>query len=409
MGGRWGVAWLLAALTCQAPAPVQACPPRFLLHESRPPQPCLLGLTAGAVFCMVPSRGSRKRSRSSENRPAKAFIEPELRAKAAGEEEDGSLKDLNEKSYNKLFSHWDIDFLSMEISPGGIPILTPFWEVGGSLARPTDSDFASGLEIGSSPFTLRIQSTQRDAVNEHHDEALRTAAKELRQFLQGCGGVGRPVLAKGAILSPPASLWPRASSRRPPPADPPPERGRCRDPDMGRMLGTTSPLRNHLSTFMRGDGRERVRHPPSLPGLPGGPHLLDQGPEHQRVGPGRGAPGRNAGTSGRELARCGCRLVRRRSAGLSPEGQVQQPGAQNRLETPARMAATSTASNARSGRRWWSTPGPGTWQAPIFETKWADCYCFVMAEDPTLIMLAKDAVSQTGRSSRASATGSSVR
>ena len=144
---------------------------------------------------MVPSRGSRKRSRNSENGPAKAFTEPELRAKAAGEEEDGSLKGLNEQRYSKLFSHWEIDFLSMEISPGGIPILALFWEVGGSVARPIDSDFPFGLEISSSPFTLRIQRTRYDTVNEHHEEAFRTAAKELRQVLQDCGDTGHPILA----------------------------------------------------------------------------------------------------------------------------------------------------------------------------------------------------------------------
>ena len=135
-----------SSLSRRRPAPERrAHPPFFLLHESCLPRPCLSGLMANLAFCLAPSRGSRKRSRSSENGPAKAFTEPELRAKAAGEEEDGSLKDLNEQSYSKLFSHWDIDFLSMEISPGGIPILPPFWEVGGSLARPTDSDFPFGF------------------------------------------------------------------------------------------------------------------------------------------------------------------------------------------------------------------------------------------------------------------------
>lgn len=62
-------------------------------------------------------------------------------------------------------------------------------------ARPTDSDFPNGLEICSAPFTVRVQSIYQSTQNEEHNAVLRAAAQELRQFLQGCGGTGHPILA----------------------------------------------------------------------------------------------------------------------------------------------------------------------------------------------------------------------
>lgn len=150
---------------------------------------------ASLVFCLVPRKSNRKRSRSSESGPPGLFAEPELREKDENEEEHGSLKELNEQSHNKLFTTWDIDLASMETLPGGIPPLAPFWEVGGGLARPTDSDSPFGLEIYSSPFTLRIRSIFHSVVNEDHDALLRAAAKELRQFLQDCWETGHPILS----------------------------------------------------------------------------------------------------------------------------------------------------------------------------------------------------------------------
>lgn len=61
---------------------------------------------------------------------------------------------VHDQSYWKLFAAWDVDFVSMEVLLGGLPILAPFWEVGGGLARPPDSDFPCGLEICTNPFTV---------------------------------------------------------------------------------------------------------------------------------------------------------------------------------------------------------------------------------------------------------------
>lgn len=47
--------------------------------------------------------------------------------------------------------------MSMEVLLGGLPILAPFWGVGGGLAMPSDYDFECGLEICINPSTVRAE------------------------------------------------------------------------------------------------------------------------------------------------------------------------------------------------------------------------------------------------------------
>lgn len=52
--------------------------------------------------------------------------------------------------------------MSMEVLLGGLPILAPFWEVGGGLARPPDSDCQCGLEICTNPLRAELFSSGID-------------------------------------------------------------------------------------------------------------------------------------------------------------------------------------------------------------------------------------------------------
>ena len=65
------------------------------------------------------------------------------------EQPPSSLKACNDQSYWKLLAAWDVDFVSMEVLLGGLPIL--------GLARPPDSDFPCGLEICTNPSTVRAE------------------------------------------------------------------------------------------------------------------------------------------------------------------------------------------------------------------------------------------------------------
>jgi hypothetical protein len=120
------------------------------------------------------------------------------------EVEPGTLHELNRSAAAPLGQHWDADFISMEISPGCIPLLNDFWEVGGRASRPSKSDFPQGLELTCTPFTLRLASIHHSAMSSEHENELREAGERLRQFLEASGVTGHPV------LSPPSSKQSKA-------------------------------------------------------------------------------------------------------------------------------------------------------------------------------------------------------
>ena len=81
------------------------------------------------------------------------------------------LSALNLESQHPLGRDWDIDFMSMEISPGCLHLFSDSWEVGGSISRPADSDFEPGLELARAPYTLRLQSRAHQTLDESHQLA----------------------------------------------------------------------------------------------------------------------------------------------------------------------------------------------------------------------------------------------
>ena len=140
-----------------------------------------------------------------------------IRVRPAEAEAD-TLHELNKSAHAALGQQWDVDFVSLEICPGCLPVLSDFWEVGGRATRPANSAFPYGLEVSCSPFTLRIASMHHSAMSADHESELRAAGERLRQFLEASGVTGRPV------LSPPSSqqggyaqenswqlLWPNAA------------------------------------------------------------------------------------------------------------------------------------------------------------------------------------------------------
>ena len=160
------------------------------------PTPCLVGVLMGMVCCMVPVRG-QKRARSQRSPSGAGGWLTSRRQKP----DDVSLKSLNNVAAAALGQAWDLDFICMEVSANSLPILAEYWEIGGRLARSADSDFPPGLEIASSPFTLRIASIRHASMTKEHEALLVEAAKKLRNFLKSSGVTGHPILAAPDTLT----------------------------------------------------------------------------------------------------------------------------------------------------------------------------------------------------------------
>ena len=85
--------------------------------------------------------GRERTPRRLRQEPARSsgWINPRARAQASAEEAP-LFSALYLASQQPMGQQWDVDFLSMEIGPGRHPF-SDSWEVGGSINRPTDSDF----------------------------------------------------------------------------------------------------------------------------------------------------------------------------------------------------------------------------------------------------------------------------
>ena len=157
------------------------------------PAPCLIVVFMALVGCMVPvRRQGHTRSRSPraswQVQGPGQWINP--RGVAVGKppaHADRTLWDLNqeEQEDHQLGRKWDCDFLLMEILPCAVPIFGAIWEVGGSYNDA--KDFPSGLEIATSPWTLRITGPK--------GTDMAAIAHRLRTCLSDCGPTGHPILA----------------------------------------------------------------------------------------------------------------------------------------------------------------------------------------------------------------------
>ena len=86
----------------------------------------------------------------------------------------------------QLGRKWDIDFLTMQITPSCLQIFSKFWQVGGSFQEV--KDFEGEFEVCSNPWTIRIKapSTSTD---------LADVGKAIRESLTLTGPTCHPILA----------------------------------------------------------------------------------------------------------------------------------------------------------------------------------------------------------------------
>ena len=59
-------------------------------------------------------------------------------------------------------AHWDVDFLVLAVLPRSLALFADIWTLGGSCQRGHASNFPSGLELATSPFTLRAAPVDGD-------------------------------------------------------------------------------------------------------------------------------------------------------------------------------------------------------------------------------------------------------
>ena len=142
---------------------------------------------AGRRRDRTPRRPVQEPARSS------GWIDPRARGQASLENAP-LLSALNLESQHPLGRDWDIDFMSMEISPECLHLFSDSWEVGGSISRPADSDFEPGLELARAPYTLRLQSRAHQTMDESHQDWLRQTAANIRRRLPTFGPTRHPKL-----------------------------------------------------------------------------------------------------------------------------------------------------------------------------------------------------------------------
>lgn len=142
----------------------------------------------------LPHRVAMKRPASHEEEKEPLFgewIDPRPKTQPGG----APLLALNGTCQAPLGVFWNCDFLSMEIAPSALPCFASSWEIGGSLQRSPKSQFPSGLEISSKPFTLRLRSILHDDMNGTHEQLLIEAGEKLRKTVTQIGKTGHPILA----------------------------------------------------------------------------------------------------------------------------------------------------------------------------------------------------------------------
>ena len=109
---------------------------------------------------------------------------------------DNSLLTKSSVSPVPLGGGWDIDFISLQLTPGTLHLFSPWWNLGGScnriLSGPRNTlhdPFPQGLELcNASPFTLRVQLD--DAAN------LANFGDTLARVLRACGPTTNPLLIR---------------------------------------------------------------------------------------------------------------------------------------------------------------------------------------------------------------------
>ena len=90
-------------------------------------------------------------------------------------------------------SYWDIDFLSMEVSPGALSLFGKFWDIGGRTSRrKEDRDYPYGLELARSPFVVRLQANGFNYPSAFHDALLCQWGERLCKLLRTTGILHHP-------------------------------------------------------------------------------------------------------------------------------------------------------------------------------------------------------------------------